>query len=63
VNRRLEDRIRQLCALAVEERPKDEHQLILAELRAALREINDRVKKNAILKLVEQLDGFQERRA
>jgi hypothetical protein len=63
VNRRLEDRIRQLCALAVEERPKEDHELVLAELRAALREVNDRAKKNAVLKLVEQLDGFRERRA
>lgn len=61
--RRLEDRIRELCALAVGARRDDERELILAEFRCALREQNQRLKKNAIRKLVEQVDGFQERRA
>jgi hypothetical protein len=61
VNRRLEDRIRELSERAVEAREEDQRELILAELRAALREVNERVKKNAVLKLVE-LDDFRERR-
>ena len=63
VNRRLEDRIRELCALAVVTRQDDERELILAELMGALREHNQRLKRKAALKLVEQVDGFQERRA
>jgi hypothetical protein len=63
VNRRLEDRIRALCVLAVVACQDDEHALILAELTGALREHNQRFKIKAALKLVEQVDGFQERRA
>jgi hypothetical protein len=61
VNGRLEDRIRALCALAVAACQEHERKLILAELRVALREHNQQFK--AALKLVEQVDGFQERRA
>ena len=63
MNRRLEDRIRALCALAVAACQEHERKLILAELRVALREHNQRFKVKAALKLVEQVDGFQERRA
>jgi hypothetical protein len=63
VNRLLEDRIRDLCACAVEARSDDERTLILAELRGALRQHNYRLKIKAALKLVEQIDGFEERRA
>jgi hypothetical protein len=63
VKRRLEDRIRELSALAVAVHQNDERELILAELRGALREHNQRLKIKAALKLVEQVDGFQERRA
>jgi hypothetical protein len=59
----LEDRIRKLCALAVASGRDDERKLILAELRGALRQHNHRLKIKAALKLVEQIDGFQERRA
>ena len=62
MNRRLEDRIRDLCALAVAASDDDERELILADLMAALREHNHRLKIKASLKLVEQIDGFQERR-
>ena len=40
----------------------DERELILADLMAALREHNHRLKIKASLKLVEQIDGFQERK-
>jgi hypothetical protein len=63
VNRRLQDRIRELCALAVAARHDDERDSILAELRSALHEHTDRLKRKAVLKLVEHEDGFEERRA
>jgi hypothetical protein len=63
VNRRLADRIRELCALAVVARHDDERDLILAELRSALHEHSERLKKTAVLKLVEHEDDRQERRA
>ena len=63
MNRRLEDRIRELCALAVVTRRDDERKLILAELSGALHDHNQRLKIKAALKLVEQIDGFEERRA
>jgi hypothetical protein len=52
VNRRLEDRIRELCALAILARHDDERELILAELKAALHEHAERLKKTAVQKLV-----------
>jgi hypothetical protein len=63
VKRRLEDRIRELCALAVAAQEENERKLTLAELRGALREHNQRFKIKAALKLMDQIDGFQERRA
>jgi len=54
VNRRLEDRIRKLCALATVARHDDERELILAELKAALHEHAERLKKTAVQKLVTQ---------
>ena len=62
VNRRLQDRIHELCALAVAARHDDEREIILAELRSALREHTARIKRKAVLKLVEHEDGFEERR-
>jgi len=62
VNRRLQDRIRELCALALACHDDDERDSILAELRSALREHTARIKRNAVLKLVEHEDGFEERR-
>jgi hypothetical protein len=59
----LEDRIRELCALAVATQEEEGRKLILAELRGALRQHNQRFKIKAALKLVEQVDGFQERRS
>ena len=61
MNRRLQDRIRELCALAVACHD-DERDLILAELRSALHEHTARLKRKAVLKLVEHEDGFEERR-
>ena len=63
MNRRLQDRIYELCALAVAARHDDEREIILAELRSALREHTARLKRKAALKLVEHEDGFEERRA
>jgi hypothetical protein len=37
--------------------------MILAELRSALHEHTERLKRKAVLKLVEHEHGFQERRA
>jgi hypothetical protein len=69
VNRRLEDRVRELCALAVVARRDDERNIILAELRSALHEhtIDSRerpswtlwntnmvFKRDARLKLIQQ---------
>ena len=54
MNRRLEDRIRKLCALATVARHDDERELILAELKAALHEHAERLKKTAVQKLVTQ---------
>jgi hypothetical protein len=62
VNRRLEDRIRELCAQVVTAR-EDELPHIVAELKSALREHNKRFKRTAVLKLVQKVDGFNERRA
>ena len=62
VNRRLQDRIRELCALAVACHDDDERDSILAELRSALHEHTARLKRKAVLKLVEHEDGFEERR-
>jgi hypothetical protein len=61
--RRLEDRIRELCALAVSaEEP--ELEIVLAELQAALREHTERLRRLAAAKLT-TLDenAQQERRA
>lgn len=63
LNRRLEDRIRELCAKAVVTRDEEELSLILAQLRAALRENGKRLKRTAVFKLVRQDDGYQERRS
>lgn len=52
-----------LCALAVATQEENERELTLAQLRGALREHNQRFKIKAALKLVEQIDGFKERRA
>lgn len=62
VNRRLADRIRELCALAVAARHEDEREIILAELSSALHEHVPRPKRKAVLNLVEHADGFEERR-
>ena len=63
MNRRLEDRVRELCSRAVLARSEDELHTILQDLRAALHEHRNRLRKVAVFKLVEKIDGFQERRA
>ena len=54
MNRRLADRIRELCALATVARWDDERELILSELKATLHEHAERLKKTAVQKLVTQ---------
>jgi hypothetical protein len=63
VIRRLEDRIRALCLLAVKSKNEREQIQLLEHLRTALREHNRRLKRVAALKLVHKEAGFQERRA
>jgi hypothetical protein len=62
VNSRLEDRIRELCALAIVSNRDDQRALVLAELTAALREHAKQLKKIAVVKLVKKDEGFQDRR-
>jgi hypothetical protein len=62
VNSRIEDRIRELCALAIVSNRDDQRALLLAELTAALREHAERLKKIAVVKLVKKDEGFQDRR-
>src|ERR1700755_535434 len=54
VNSRLGDRIRELCALATVVWHDDQRELILVELKAALHEHAERLKKTAVQKLVTQ---------
>lgn len=65
MNRRLEDRIRELCALATVARHDDERELILSALKAALHEHAERLKKTAVQKLVthEETDLAERRSA
>jgi hypothetical protein len=63
VNRQFEDRIRDLCALAITTRRDDERELILSELQAALHAHVERLKRSVIQKLVTQKDLRSERRA
>lgn len=63
MNRRLDDRIHELCARATVTRNDDELQLILAELQSALREHGKRMKRTAVGKLVKQDEGFKEKRS
>lgn len=62
MNRRLEDRIRTLCAEALRIQNDREFRKSLRDLRAALDESNRRLKRVALLKLVGKDDGLQERR-
>jgi hypothetical protein len=62
MNRRLEDRIRLLCAGAIAAGNDDELHRILAELKSALQEQGKRLKGSAVLKLVTKDNNFQERR-
>ena len=63
MNRRLEDRIRELCAGAIAARNEDDLQPILVELKSALHEHGKRLKRTAVIKLVKRNEGFQERRS
>jgi hypothetical protein len=62
MKRRLEDRIRALCALGVKARNDIERCRFFAQLQEALHEHNQRLKRVAFLKLVQKDNGFQERR-
>jgi len=59
-SRRVEDRIRDLCAQAVSA-PDSELEPILKELRATLRAHSERLRKLAVMQLVEK-KGRKERR-
>jgi hypothetical protein len=63
VNRQFENRIRELCALAIATRRDDERELILSELQAALHAHAECLKRSAIQKLVSQKDLRSERGA
>jgi hypothetical protein len=59
--RRLEDRIRELCAMAVTaEQP--ELEIILAELQSALREHTERLRRLAAAKLTMLDENVQQER-
>jgi hypothetical protein len=59
--RRLEDRIRELCAMAVKaEGP--ELELILSELQSALREHTERLRRLAAAKLTTLDENIQQER-
>jgi hypothetical protein len=59
--RRLEDRIRELCRTTLEA-PDDELEPTMLELKAALREHTERLRKMAALKLVGTHEGIPEER-
>jgi hypothetical protein len=63
VLRRLEDRIRELCAQTITARGANELEPIFSELKSALREHTERLRKNAVLKLVRRNDDFSNRRS
>ena len=59
--RRLEDRIRELCAMAVRaEEP--ELEIVLSELRSALREHTERLRRLAAAKLTTLDENVQQER-
>ena len=59
--RRLEDRIRELCALAVAAEDP-ELEMVLAELQAALRQHTERLRRMAAAKLTMLDEDVQEER-
>ena len=59
--RRLEDRIRELCALAVAAEDP-ELEVVLAELQAALRQHTERLRRMAAAKLTMLDEDVQEER-
>jgi hypothetical protein len=63
MNRRLEDRIRELCAAAIAAQNEDQLRPILLELKSALHEHGEKLKRTAVFKLVKQNEGLQERRS
>ena len=64
VLRRLEDRIRELCAKAIVARSPDELESIFSELKSALQEHTARLRKAAAAKLVPgEIGSHPERRS
>ncbi len=59
--RRLEDRIRELCRITLAA-SEDELEPIILELKAALHEHSQRLRKMAAIKLVGSNDGIQPER-
>ena len=60
--RRLEDRIRELCAQTIVARGANELEPIFSELKSALHEHTERLRKNAVLKLVRRNGDSSNRR-
>jgi hypothetical protein len=60
--RRLEDRIRELCARAVSA-PAQERERTLAELQSSIRALTQRLRRTAAAKLLRLEKGHPERRS
>jgi hypothetical protein len=60
--RRLDDRIRELCARVAASRNSDELHLILPELRGAIHEATERLRIRAIAILTGRVNVPEERR-
>lgn len=61
-SRRLEDRIRQLCASAIEVTDESELSVIFEELRQALKEHGEKIRKMASAKLAAGLPMTDKRK-
>ena len=61
--RRLEDRIRELCAKTLTARGTAELEPIFSELKSALHEHTKRLRENAGIKLIRRENGTPQRRS
>ncbi len=59
--RRLDDRIRELCAIAIEARNPDKASRALSDLRGAIHEYTHRLRQRAVV-FVEAPQNLRERR-
>ena len=62
VARRLEDRIRELCARVVATDDSEELAVILADLQRALHEAVQRIRARAVETFIERRESLQEKR-